>query len=404
MSKGAAHWITGYDVAETVLRHKAFREVTFKGLTPLLGHVIVTMEGSAHRERRTLENRLFTLPFLLKAEQNLITETIATVLTGLAENYQACLVEISYSVMTQIAAHIIGLDELQAGHNSAEAVGLLSALVSGKSSQHHHNDQAPLTRRAARDELRRKYIDKAISRRRNLIAQFQANKLPRHQLPHDLITLLLLHPPEGSPPLDTRQIAAEVAFYAVAAIDTTSNLVPHLLHELWNFTARYPEYRPFLDDLSFLRRAAAEALRLHPAIPTIFREATSPVEVAGLHFEVGQVAAIYVSEANRDSAIFGDDAADFNPLRHIRPKVRRAGLSFGGGSHLCLGRELATGRENLRLSEPKKAEDETGLYGAAAQLAQALLQLGARPDPDNPVSQLSPFERDVYSRYPIIFL
>lgn len=390
MSKGAVQWITDFELAEAALRHKGFREVTFKGLVPLLGHVIVTLEGEAHRQRRTLEGQLFAVSLLHSLERNLISGVIRSVLDE--QRGEGCLVEISYGVMTRIAAQVIGLDGWQAGEQAVTAVHLVSALVGG--TQSRHGQREPLTRRAARDELRKQFIDSSISRRRNLLALFQAGKIGRNELPSDLITIILLHHAQAGLKTDTRQIAGEVAFYSVAAIDTTASLVPHLFHELWKFIARFPQHRALLQDPAFLRATAAEALRLHPAIPTIFREATTPLELANnLHFEPGQVAAIYVSEANRDPKIFGADAAEFNPLREIRPKVRRAGLSFGGGVHLCLGRELALGQP----------ENENGLLGIATLLIEALIKKGAQPHPSKPVNELSPYERDVYSTYPIIF-
>ncbi len=383
-------WITDYATAEAILRHKSFREVTFKGLVPLLGNVIVTQENQLHRERRALEGRLFLPTILSKAEKDSIKSAIARVLDNL--DREACLVEISYGVMSRLAASFIGLDGLDDTAQARQAAHLLSALVSG--TRHQSRGAEPLTRRQARDELRRIFVDGAISRRRNLILQQQAGKSAVDKLPSDLITLLLLHSYQNDNKWDTRQIAAETLFYAVAAVDTTANLVPHLLHELWKFTSKHPKYKPQLMNMDFLRGAAAEALRLHPAIPTIFRQASSPVEIEGvLSFAEGETAGLYIVQANRDPAIFGPDAAEFNPLRKVPLKVRPAGLSFGGGAHLCLGREMALGATS---------HQDIELWGSATLLAGALLRQGARPDPDKPVIEPSPFERDVYPAYPIL--
>ena len=382
-------WITDFETAEAILRHKEFREVTFKGLVPLLGHVIVTMEGQAHRERRTLAGPLF-LPAVLKAvEHSVVGPIIGQTLDGIGP--QANLVKISYEVTARLAGQVIGLDDLTQPERTSRLVELLAALVSGT------RKGVGLTRRAARDELRHSFIDAAISRRRNLLALWQVGRVSSEELPTDLITLLLLHNIQAGTKWDTRQIAGEAAFYSVAAVDTTASLIPHLLHELWQFTTRFPQYAGQLHDPTFLRTATAEALRLHPAIPTIFREATNSVSLNDkLQFEPSQVAGLYVSQANRDPAIFGPDAEDFNPLRQLSSKIRRAGLSFGGGSHLCLGRELATGTPELDSTAPLQ------LSGQTALIAQALLQRGARPDPSQPVAPLSPFARDTYLNYPIL--
>ncbi|MEI6046974.1 MAG: hypothetical protein WCS37_21715, partial [Chloroflexota bacterium] len=264
-------WITDFDLAAAILAHKAFREVTFKGLVPLLGHVIVTLEDEAHRERRSLEGRLFVTSLLKSHEESLIPEVIETTLQPYLEAGSGCLVEISQAVTSRIAARIIGLDGLKDPSATTEAVRLLSALVGGTAST--HGEHPPLTRRQARNLLRQHFIDNALERRRNLVNQYRAGKLTRADLPFDLITLLLLHQEEWN----TQQISAEVAFYAVAAVDTTATLVPHLMHELWKFyqnlTNLSQGYVSLPEDQDFLRAAAAEALRLHPVLPTLFRQA-----------------------------------------------------------------------------------------------------------------------------------
>ena len=79
-TKPPVHWITEYAPASAILHSKAFREVTFKGLIPLLGHTIVTVEGAAHYQRRALEGRLFALAVLRAHERNFIPQLIADTL------------------------------------------------------------------------------------------------------------------------------------------------------------------------------------------------------------------------------------------------------------------------------------------------------------------------------------
>lgn len=403
-ANSAVQWITSFEVAEEILRHKSFREVTFKGLIPLVGQVIVTLEGPAHRERRLIGSKLFTALRLKAAEAGFIAEITARGVAQAASQGQADLVRLSYGVMAQTAARLIGLDGLGSEETAAEVTYLLSALVSGTQAQ--QEGRPAYTRRAARDELRKRFIDPAIARRRNLLALYQAGRLSAKELPSDLITLLLLHTHQAERKWDTRQIAGEVAFYAVAAIDTTASLAPHLFHHLHEFSQSNPNFLPLaLTNPRFIRASAAEALRLHPAIPTIFRQATGPVRLkSGLVFESGQTAGIYVKETNRDPAIFGANPDEFRPDRIIQAKTRRAGLSFGGGAHLCLGRELAVGTpEFLHLETDGMPEPDTELFGVAAILVQALFEHNARPDPTRPIPALSPFARDVYHSYPIIF-
>lgn len=374
-----------------ILQSKAFGEVTFKGLVPLLGHVIVTLEGEAHRQRRSLEGRLFVSSLLQKHERELLPVIISKVLEPCLQSGQGDLVEIAQNVTSRLAAVIIGLDGLNTNAASTEIVYLLSALVGGTSSA--QSGQTPLTRPEAHSLLRQKYIDPSLSRRQKLIKQYQAGEISRNDLPSDLISLLLLHPEQWTIP----EISAEVAFYAVAAVDTTATLIPHLMHELWAFIKAHPEHAPKLVDLNFLRAAATEALRLHPVLPTLFRQNLQTIEIEGNRFEPGEVVGLYLGRANRDESIFGPDATEFNPLRNVPPGVRRAGLSFGGGTHLCMGREVALGTPEANRG------GETELFGEAALLAQALFQHSARPAPDFVAHTPKPRERNVYHFYPIFF-
>jgi cytochrome P450 len=401
-ASAAVQWVTSFEVAEEILHHKSFREVTFKGLIPLVGQVVVTLEGPAHRERRLIGSKLFTTPRLKALEDSFIPEIVGGAVAQAARQGQADLVRLSYSVMAQTAGRLIGLDKLGSEDTAAEATYLLSALVGG--TQALQAGRPAYTRRAARDELRKRFIDPAIARRRNLLTLNQAGRLSARELPFDLITLLLLHTTQAERKWDTRQIAGEVAFYAVAAIDTTASLVPHLFHHLYEYIQTNPAYPLPATNPYFIRAAAAEALRLHPAIPTIFRQATGPIKLkSGLSFESGQTAGIYVTQANRDPAIFGPQPDEFKPDRIIRARTRRAGLSFGGGAHLCLGRELAAGTPEQAPLEPGDPADDTGPFGVATILLQTLFEHNARPDPAQPVAAPSPFARDVYHTYPVIF-
>lgn len=398
----SVHWITQYAPATAILHSKAFREVTFKGLVPLLGHTIVTLENSAHYQRRSIEGRLFALSVLQNYEQTLIPTLIEEVLAPVLAAKKGCLVEIAHAVASRIAARVIGLDGLDNSARLSEVTFYISALVGGTSVSAPDGANV-LTRREARNRLWERFIYSAIDRRRNLLQQYQAGRLAKEALPFDLITLLLQHSVSENESgqavnLEMRAIAAEVAFYAVAAVDTTASLVPRLLHELWKFADQNPQHLNLLSELDFLRDAAAETLRLHPVVPTIFRQAIQKTEISGYTFEQGQSAGLFLPSINTDSMVFGPDAAEFNPLRMLPPKLRRAGFSFGGGTHLCLGRELALGAPQF--GAPNQPANQ--LFGEAALLAHALLAHHARPDPANPVTEPSPYERDIFKHYPIL--
>ena len=103
-------------------------------------------------------------------------------------------------------------------------------------------------------------------------------------------------------------------------------------------------------------------------------------------------------EANRDKAVFGDDADGFNPHRQLPHTVWPFGLSFGYGVHACMGRDLDGGVVPKDGSPPEKRQ-----LGIVALLVDELLRNGAERDPDRPPSVDTSTERNNWAEYPIVF-
>ncbi len=112
----------------------------------------------------------------------------------------------------------------------------------------------------------------------------------------------------------------------------------------------------------------------------------------------GDQVVIDLSAANRDPAVFGDDADAFNPLRELAPATWPFGLTFGYGAHACMGRDLDGGvvpREGAALEKRQ--------LGIVALLVNELLQHGATRDPDRAPVADAHTERSNWARYPIVF-
>jgi cytochrome P450 len=88
-------------------------------------------------------------------------------------------------------------------------------------------------------------------------------------------------------------------------------------------------------DPSLLRDAIEEALRYDSPVQSIWRMATTDVEVDGVTIPKNALVTLLYGSANRDPRVFPDpDRFDID---------RRPGnhLAFGSGIHLCLGAPLA---------------------------------------------------------------
>jgi hypothetical protein len=157
-------------------------------------------------------------------------------------------------------------------------------------------------------------------------------------------------------------------------------------------------------DPLFLQRCVHESMRLHPASPVAWRRPTKRVvfectaHPAGIELGPDDLVVLELRDANRDPAIFGTDAAHFNPHREIPAGHKPFGLSFGTGLHACLGQDLAAGLVPGPDSDPARH-----LFGTVPRLAWTLLQHGAHPDPADPATIDPNTSRGNWGRYPVRF-
>ncbi|KAI1313235.1 cytochrome P450 [Xylaria venustula] len=101
--------------------------------------------------------------------------------------------------------------------------------------------------------------------------------------------------------------------------------------------------------LPYFQACLKEAMRLRPAVGlNITRYAPAPdgVEIDGMHYPAGTRLAVNGWVLHRDTGVFGDDAEFFRPERWMEDEERarvmeRFMFQFGGGAHVCIGRNLA---------------------------------------------------------------
>lgn len=118
----------------------------------------------------------------------------------------------------------------------------------------------------------------------------------------------------------------------VAGNETTRSLISGGMQLL----SQYPDQRRLLlDDMSLLPAAIEEMLRFAPPVIQFRRTAVTDTELGGQKIAKGDKVVIFYASANRDEAVF-DNPNTFdirrNPNRHV---------SFGDGTHFCLGANLA---------------------------------------------------------------
>jgi cytochrome P450 len=154
----------------------------------------------------------------------------------------------------------------------------------------------------------------------------------------DLMTSLVQAEVDGERLLD-EEISAFFVLLAVAGNDTTRQTTSHALRAL----TEHPEQRSWLvaDFEGRIGCAVEEFLRWATPVMTFRRTVVADVELHGRRIAAGEKVVMFYPSGNRDEAVFADPAA-FDLSRTPNPHVAFG----GGGSHFCLGANLA--RTQLR--------------------------------------------------------
>ncbi len=165
----------------------------------------------------------------------------------------------------------------------------------------------------------------------------------RRQEHEDGFVTTLIEAREGDEPMLTdRELVALIRELIVTGHETTRNLIANLLQlvlsdpDLADAVSARPE---------LAERAVEEALRLRGG-KGLFRRATEDVELNGAMVRSGDRLQVMWASANRDDATF-DDPDRFDMTR---PNSDRH-LSFGRGTHRCIGAPLARLEARIVLQE-----------------------------------------------------
>ncbi|HEV8623046.1 MAG TPA: cytochrome P450 [Acidimicrobiia bacterium] len=163
------------------------------------------------------------------------------------------------------------------------------------------------------------------------VAQVVADK---RQHPGDDILTALIQAEEAGDRLETEEIQAQVMILYVAGHETTANLIGNGLTNLF----RFPEQLDLLRaDSGLDANAVEEVLRYDPPAQFTRRVNREPLEVGDITIPEGSLLTLALGSANRDPLKWGPTA---DVLDVARPGANEH-VSFGGGSHFCLGNALA---------------------------------------------------------------
>jgi cytochrome P450 len=188
----------------------------------------------------------------------------------------------------------------------------------------------------------------------------------RRDLTDDLISDLIRAQDDGDR-LTHDELVKLAGTLLSAGTDTTRNQLAGAVQVLadhpdqWALLAQHPE---------LATNAVHELMRYCPIVFGVARRAAEDVELAGVTIPAGTLVLANTASANRDPAVY--DEPDRLDITRADPPAM---LTFGGGTHYCLGAHLArleltealriiTRRmPNPRRTEPAKWKPMTGIVG-----------------------------------------
>ena len=385
-----------------MLRRTDLHQALYDEAATLLGSAVINLHGEAHRARRGEELKIFRKDFFQYYEKNVLARELEETLAPYVAAGEADMVDLGYRLMLNLTADFAGVDRPGRSREATEDLrGLLKTFtLAPVLDQSTLGDTSALKTELAAgiEAFDRRYLTPSIERRLAIIADVAAGRVPATALPRDVLTILLQARQKLG--MGHEDLLHEIIFFLLAGSHTSVHALTHVLGEMFAWFEAHPEDRDrAAEDRFFIQRCVHESLRLYPSSPIAKRRPDCPMNLE----PIGKVGKdddliIHLDHANRDSEVFGADAASFCPHRTVSGRISPYGLSMGMGMHACLGLNLAVG------SVPKPGADPaTHDFGTVPMIVSALLAAGVRPNPDQAPIRDSTTTRATWARFPVAF-
>jgi len=393
--------LTTYADAREAFRSRDLRQALYDEGEHLMSGVIVNLHGDDHLARRRLENRLFRRDTFAWYERDRIPQIVTAVLAPALAAGRGELLALARRTMMTLSVEVAGVD-LPPDADEAQFAELMHLLARASTVAHATGDKAGIVQRGddALATFQYDYFEHSYARRADLVERAQRGEIADDELPRDVLTTLLRNQDRLDLPLAT--VLRETAYFPWVGSHSTSAQLVHAMHHIFGWLQAHPADRARLENEDLLRqRFVHESMRLHPASPIALRIAMCTTSLrSGRSLPEGETVVIDVEQANRDPQWFGADVDVFDPYRTLADGVPPWGLSFGHGTHACLGQELAGG---IEADANDTITEEQHLVGSVVLMAGAMLRAGARPDPATPAALDATTTRVMWGNYPVVF-
>jgi cytochrome P450 len=291
---------------------------------PVMGTVILAMDGEEHRRYRNLVARAFRPSALARWEDELIAPTVNALVDKIVDRGRCDLVEdVTSRYPVQVIAGVLGVPtedyELFQRWGLEISMGPEDYGVS-----------------MAASEAMRDYLTPLVEERK---------KNPGDDLVSDIVTAEV----DGER-LSDEHIYGFLRLLLPAGAETTYRALGNCLVALLSRPSVLARVRT---DPSLLEAVVEETLRWETSVTMVNRETTCPVDVGGVSLPAGVSVVCATGSANHDESRFRD-GDDWDMDRRATGH-----LAFGTGRHQCLGMHLA--RLELRVGLATLLERLPGL-------------------------------------------
>ena len=367
---------------------------------------LIFAEGKDHSDQKQQFANIMSRQALAYYELNLLQPVIDKVIEELKVSrgqdglVHADVVALVKIMLNRISAAVTGVDGVDTPERTERFKDLVIKLGEATAGQFTTLDKDLVVQegKEALQSLVDGFLQPSLDRRIELVKKFKAGEVEKEDLPRDMLTTLCLHDDLSRPDDDQKipYVWRQCSLFLTAAIQTTTHTLPHVIVHLEEWFSEHPEDREKATDPEFVRKAAAESLRLHQTSPVKFRIAAKDVNLStGRRVAEGEMVALFAPPANLEQELFGEDARYFNPYREAPKGIAPWGLTFGSGVHSCLGQNLVTGIRG-------KSDEKFGTHGTMVRIVKTLYDLGAELDPENPPRRMSVSYHDTFESVPII--
>ena len=128
------------------------------------------------------------------------------------------------------------------------------------------------------------------------------------------------------------ELVQEVLILLTGSVDNTQNQAGLILGTLLEEPGRWQQ---LVENPALIPTAIEETFRMRPRFGTIFRQATTDLDLNGVDVKQGTFVFVSVRAAHRDPRAFDD------PERFVIDREPKQALMFGNGLYRCLGQHLA---------------------------------------------------------------